>query len=160
MKAQLTVIPARGRWTCARYRRPQQLFERKRDRDSVQVTSICNEWGSKNCLKAGTAQCDEEQQQVCAGAVPAQKEWSGKEMVFKSLNDLAPQYLCNLFAKNSACSSRSLRNTETDLRLPKKRSANGQKCFSFRGAKLWNSLPAAESKTASSLGSFKKSIQG
>ena len=86
-------------------------------------------------------------------------ENESKTMVFKSLNDLAPQYLCNLFTKNSACSSRSLRNTETDLRLPKKRSANGQKCFSFRGAKLWNSLPA-ESKTASSLGSFKKSIQG
>ena len=62
--------------------------------------------------------------------------------------------LCNLFTKNSACSSRSLRNTETDLRLPKKRSANGQKCFSFRGAKLWNSIPA-ESKKASSLGGFK-----
>ena len=82
-----------------------------------------------------------------------------KAMVFKSLSDLAPQYLCNLFTKISACSSRSLRNTETDLRLPKKRSANGQKCFSFRGAKLWNSLPA-ESKKASSLGGFKKSIQG
>ena len=82
-----------------------------------------------------------------------------KTMAFKSLSDLAPQYLCNLFTKNSACSSRSLRNTETDLRLPKKRSAYGQKCFSFRGAKVWNSLPA-ESKKASSLGSFKKSIQG
>ena len=82
-----------------------------------------------------------------------------KTMVFKPLNDLAPQYLCNLFTKNSACPSRILRSTETDLRLPKKRSANGQKCFSFRGAKLWNSLPA-ESKTASSLGIFKKSIQG
>ena len=77
-----------------------------------------------------------------------------KTMVFKSLNDLAPQYLCNLFTKNSVCSSRSLRNTDTDLRLPKKSSANGQKCFSFRGAKLWNSLPT-ESKSASSLGGFK-----
>ena len=48
-----------------------------------------------------------------------------KTMVFKALNDLAPQYLCNLFTKNSACSSRNLRNTETDLRLPKKKSANG-----------------------------------
>ena len=82
-----------------------------------------------------------------------------KTMVYKSLRDLAPQYLCNLFTKTSACSSRSLRNTETDLRLPKKRSANGQKCFSFRGAKLWNSLPA-ESKKASSLGGFIKSIEG
>ena len=80
-------------------------------------------------------------------------------MVFKSLNELAPRYLCNLFTKNSQCSSRNLRNTETNLRLPKKKSANGQKCFSFRGAKLWNSLPA-ESKKASSLNSFKNSIKG
>ena len=37
-----------------------------------------------------------------------------KTMIFKSLNDLAPQYLCNLFTKNSACSFCSLRNTEPD----------------------------------------------
>ena len=80
-------------------------------------------------------------------------------MVFKSLNELAPQYLCNLFTKNSACSSHNLRNTETDLRLPKKKSANGQKCFSYRGAKIWNSLPA-ESKTASSLDGFKETVKG
>ena len=80
-----------------------------------------------------------------------------KTMVFKSLNDLAPQYLSSLFKRNSQCSTRCLRNTETDLRLPKKTSANGQKCFSFMGAKLWNSL-SAESKQASSLNSFKTSI--
>ena len=80
-----------------------------------------------------------------------------KTMVFKSLNELAPQYLGSLFNRNSQCSSRCLRNTETDLRLPKKTSANGQKCFSFRGATLWNSL-SAESKKASSLNIFKKSI--
>ena len=47
----------------------------------------------------------------------------------------------------------------TDLRLPKKKSANGQKCFSYRGAKIWNSL-LAESKTASSLDGFKKTVKG
>ena len=41
----------------------------------------------------------------------------------------------------------------TDLWLPKKRTSNGQKCFSFRGAKLWNGL-TAESKQASSLNSW------
>ena len=82
-----------------------------------------------------------------------------KIMVFKSLNDLAPQYLCNLFTKNSVCSSHNLRNTETDLRLPMKKSANGQKCFSYRGDKIWNSLPA-ESKRASSLDGFKKTVKG
>ena len=82
-----------------------------------------------------------------------------KIMVFKSLNDLAPYYLCNLFTKISACSSHNLQSTETDLRLPKKKSANGQKCFSYRGAKIWNSLPS-ESKTASSLNGFKRTVKG
>ena len=77
-----------------------------------------------------------------------------KSMVYKSLNGLAPQYMRNLFIRNSACNSRCLRNTATDLRLPMKTSANGQECFSFRGAKLWNSLPA-ETKQASSINTFK-----
>ncbi len=59
-----------------------------------------------------------------------------KTMVFKSLNELAPHYMENLFKRNSEFSSRSLRNTETDLRIPKKISTNGQRCFSFRGAKF------------------------
>ena len=79
-----------------------------------------------------------------------------KTMVYKSLHQLAPEYLCSLFTRNSQCASHSLRNTETDARLPKN-TANGQKCFSYRGAKLWNSL-SAKSKQASSLNSFKRSI--
>ena len=43
-----------------------------------------------------------------------------KTMVFKSLHELAPQYLCDLFTRNSKSSSYVLRNSETDLRLPKK----------------------------------------
>ena len=80
-----------------------------------------------------------------------------KTMVFKSLNQLTPEYLCGLFTRNSLCSSYSLRKTGTDLRFPKKRSSNGQRCFSYRGAKLWNGL-SAESKQATSLYSFKKAI--
>ena len=57
-------------------------------------------------------------------------------MVFKSLHELAPPYMCNLFTKTSQVSSRNLRNTATDLRLPKKNSKIGQKCFSFRGARF------------------------
>ena len=78
-------------------------------------------------------------------------------MVFKSLHELAPQYLCDLFTRNSKCSSYVQRNSETDLRLPRKKSSNGQKSFSYRGAKPWNDLPA-DTKQASSLNSFKKSI--
>ena len=80
-------------------------------------------------------------------------------MVFKSLHELAPQYMCNLFTKTSQLTSKNLRNTATDLRLPKKNSKNGQKCFSFRGAKSWNGL-SAESKLASSLNRFKQCIWG
>ena len=75
-------------------------------------------------------------------------------MVYKSINGFAPRYMSNIFTRNSACSSRSLRNTKTDLRRPKKTSANGQKCFWYRGAKLWNSLPA-ETKQATSIAVFK-----
>ena len=50
-------------------------------------------------------------------------------MVFKSLHELAPQYMCNLVTKTSQLTSRNLSNTSTGLRLPKKNSKNGQRCF-------------------------------
>ena len=43
-------------------------------------------------------------------------------MVFKSLSWLAPQYLCDLFTKNSYCSYHSLGNA--DGRLPNQRILN------------------------------------
>ena len=44
--------------------------------------------------------------------------FESKKLVFKSLSNQAPQYTCKLFQRNSECSSRDLRNTATDLRLP------------------------------------------
>ena len=76
-------------------------------------------------------------------------------MVYKSFHELAPQYMCNLFTRVSQLKSRCFRNTLTDLRLPKKSSKTGQKCFSFRGAKTWNGL-SVEGKLASSLTIFFK----
>ena len=52
-----------------------------------------------------------------------------KTMVFKSLSELAPLYLRSLFRKNSHSTSYSLRNTSTDLRLPKKKYRKRQKIF-------------------------------
>ena len=77
-----------------------------------------------------------------------------KTMIFKSLNELAPPYLRSLLMKNSQITSYRLRNTSTDLRLPKESTENGKKSFSFRGAKLWNSLPA-NCKQATYLRAFK-----
>ena len=56
-------------------------------------------------------------------------------VVFKSIHGLAPQYMSDLFIKMSQLSSYNLHNIATDLWLPQKRSANGLKCFSYRGAK-------------------------
>ena len=83
--------------------------------------------------------------------------FESKQLVFKSLNNQAPQYICKLFQRNSECSSRDLRNTATDLRLPMSTSLNGQKRFSYRGAKLWNNL-AFEVKQAPSLPVFKRRL--
>ena len=80
-----------------------------------------------------------------------------KTIVFKSLNELAPPYLRSLFRKNSQSTSYRLRNTSTDLRLPKIGTEKGKKSFSFRGAKLWNSL-SANCKQAASLSTFEEHI--
>ena len=49
--------------------------------------------------------------------------------VFKSLNSIAPKYLYDILTENSVNATRSLQNTNTDLRLPSRSSANGQKFF-------------------------------
>ena len=77
-------------------------------------------------------------------------------MVFKSIDGLAPGYLSNLFVKNSHNASRILRDTSTNLRIPKKNTSNGQKGFSYRAVKDWNNLPT-EAKQTSSLTQFKNS---
>ena len=78
-------------------------------------------------------------------------------MVYKSINNKAPPYMSEMFTRNSQDATRQLRNTNTDLRLPKIRTCNGQKSFSFRGAKLWNSLNN-EAKLATSLNRLKSLI--
>ena len=42
----------------------------------------------------------------------------------------------DMFTRVNNSTARSLRNAEVDLRLPLLKSAGGQKCFSYRGAKL------------------------
>ena len=75
-------------------------------------------------------------------------------LTYKSLNSLAPDYLRKLFAKYSDDRERFLRSSETDLKIPLLKTINGQKAFSYRGAKLWNCLERA-TKLAPSLKIFK-----
>ena len=54
-------------------------------------------------------------------------------MVYKSLNGLAPDNLCQIFSRLSDVHNRLLRNTKCDLVIPRMRTAYGQNSFAFRG---------------------------
>ena len=61
-------------------------------------------------------------------------------MAYRSINKEGPNYLTALFDRLSDISVRELRNTNTDLKLPSIKTCNGQRCFAYRGAQLWNDL--------------------
>ena len=54
--------------------------------------------------------------------------------------------------------SRSLRNSDYDLRVPFLRTTTGQRCFSYQDAKLWNGLSKI-TKNTSTLKNFMKAIK-
>ena len=79
-------------------------------------------------------------------------------VVHRSVNYIAPDYLSYLFIRNSNRNIISLRNADTDLLVPFMKTSNGQKAFSFSGAKIWNEL-SREAKQAPYLSSFKNKIK-
>ena len=79
-------------------------------------------------------------------------------MVYRSINKEAPNYLTTLFERLSDNSVRELRNTNTDLKLPLLKTSSGQRCFAFRGARLWNNL-STDVKTAPTLNRFKAAFK-
>ena len=60
-------------------------------------------------------------------------------MMYKTMNDLAPEYLQSLFSQRH--SSYSLRNSEVRLTLFKPSTNYLKRSFSYSGAMLWNNLP-------------------
>ena len=68
--------------------------------------------------------------------------------VNKSLHGLAPEYMQLIFRKLSENCSRSFRNTDTDLKIPRFATSYGQRSFSYRGVNVWNKL-STEIKNAS-----------
>ena len=75
-------------------------------------------------------------------------------MVYKTVNNQAPIYLTEMFVRLSDTCKRELGHTITDLVVPRRKSAFGQKCFSYKGAKLWNNL-SVEVKSSKSYEIFK-----
>ena len=79
-------------------------------------------------------------------------------MVYKALHGLAPPYKKLMFHKLSESCNRTLRNTSTDLRIPLRKTSNGQRIPSYRGVTVWNQL-SLEIKTAPSLAAFKTKLK-
>ena len=80
------------------------------------------------------------------------------KMVYRFINYEAPEYLTGLFQKLTESSARQLRNTSTDLYVPFLKTACGKKCFSYRGAKVWNDLNR-EHKMANTFTQLKSSLK-
>ena len=78
-------------------------------------------------------------------------------MVYKSINELAPDYLLQIFTKQSACSRENLKNTATDLQIPLVKTCSGQRTVSYRGARVFNHLDLAVKQT-SSVKAFKDAV--
>ena len=80
-------------------------------------------------------------------------------MMYKSLNNLAPDYMMDLFNKVSESHSRNLRSVENDLlMIPFSRTCYYDHSFAIQGAKQWNSLPI-DIRNAQSLDSFKHNVR-
>jgi len=73
-------------------------------------------------------------------------------MMFKCMNNLAPNYLCDKFIARSNVHSRNTRN-KNKLNIPLCKTATGQRSFLYRATALWNSMP--ENIKKSEISSFK-----
>ena len=80
-------------------------------------------------------------------------------LIYKILNDFTgPNLKESLVKRNIRQTDYDLRNSQTDLVLPKPKREFLKKSFNYSGAKLWNSLPP-NAKLASSVHSFMNIIR-
>ena len=73
----------------------------------------------------------------------------------RSMYNIAPTYLSNIFQPFKDVHQIELRDTSSDLRMPRVTTNMGLKRFSCQGAGIWNKLEAKE-KMDKSLQSFKR----
>jgi hypothetical protein len=79
-------------------------------------------------------------------------------MMYKVLNNLAPEYLKDLFRETNQVHDHDLRNSDLNLLPPKQKSNLLKKSFSYSGTVIWNSLPR-HVRLANSLTEFKRSLK-
>ena len=76
-------------------------------------------------------------------------------IVYKALHIEAPPYMTELFLKLSDTQCRELRNSSTDIYIPRLKTSMGQKSFGYRGVRFWNNL-IDEAKEAKTYFAFKR----
>ena len=78
-------------------------------------------------------------------------------MMYKTINDLGPEYLQSLFSRRH--SAYNLRNSERRLSLSKPNTNYLKRSFSYRGAMSWNNLPKSLKNASSVVEHFKRNIK-
>ena len=76
-----------------------------------------------------------------------------KSLMFKTVNNLVPEYLSDKFASINTIHRHNLRGAQHNLFIPRPNTEALKKSFRYRGAVTWNSL-SAEAKQATTLNCF------
>ena len=86
---------------------------------------------------------------------PERVKFQKSIMMYKSMNNLAPPYVGQLFQHTNEIHSRSLRSTTEDLLyVPKPNCESFRNSLAYSGAKIWNSIPL-NVKSAKTIEQFK-----
>ena len=80
-----------------------------------------------------------------------------KSLMFKTVNNLVPEYLSDKFASINTIHRHNLRGAQHNLFIPRPNTEALKKRFRYRGAVTWNSL-SAEAKQATTLNCFYSAI--
>ena len=80
-----------------------------------------------------------------------------KSLMFKSVNNLVPEYLSDKYTSVNTINRHNLRGAQHNLFVPRPNTEALKKSFRYRGAVTWNSL-SAEAKQATTLNSFYSAI--
>ena len=78
-------------------------------------------------------------------------------IVFKSLNNLYPESLKNMFKPTSGVHSYNVRGASNNIFVPRPRTEAAKRAFSYRGAVMWNGLENVL-KDEINLNSFKSAL--
>ena len=80
-------------------------------------------------------------------------------MVYKALNNLAPEYINDMFTKVPDTHNRNTRSVDQELlRIPSFKTSLYENSFSVSAARLWNTVPL-DIRMSSSFETFKRSVK-